>query len=543
MKRKNLVLAVGLVLVMCAQSFTAFVGAISTTETDFTPVTKLIISAYGWEYAPAIKDVSGKIIDPEQRWLTYVQIFNSGDVPLDLSDYSLRIESLDSEGVTDCSLPDDCMSIDLPKASESGYLPSGKHFLLASDGAVEGYQHEMQEFLLPTYQKSTVPWFRIVIGSDSERETDVVAKLDSRTDFDNEYADWLRNENSTGTGYYEGFTAVSVAPRVLFDDVLYFLPFNPLIRIDEIYPYSQQCLPDSDSLLCYDYIKIHVDNSVDLKNYVLRTSSSSSSRTSDNTFWLGLYTPNENGYITIYQNDDGEPYSLTNDGGRVWIEDLYGLVSYDDTVMRYESATASERGWSWMLQDNLLWGWSTTPSPNVANLFTYYEPEENKVTVCPEGKYLNPDTNRCRTIEEAVNALAACPEGQERNPLTNRCRKIEQVATTSLAPCGEGQERNPLTNRCRSIASAVAELLPCDEGYERNPATNRCRKVLGAATNTVSNYDKLGTSESNVKQAESPWGWLTVGTVGLCALGYAGYEWRSELKNGTRKLVQRFKKV
>jgi hypothetical protein len=430
----------------------------------------------------------------------------------------------------------------MPKASASGYLPAGKHVLIASSGVVEGSRYEMQEFLLPAYQKSTVPWFRIAIGSESERETEVVAKLDSRTDPDNEYADWLRNENSSGTGYYEGFTAVNVAPSVLFDDDLYVLPADPLIRIDEVYPYSQQCLPDSDSLLCYDYIKIYVDNSVDLKNYVLRTSSSSSTRTLDNTFWLGGYTPNENGYITIHQNDAGEPYSLTNEGGRVWVEDLYGLASYTDTVTRYESATASQRGWSWMSQDSLVWGWSITPSPNVENRFTQFVPE-NRVTVCPEGKYLSPDTGRCRTIEEAVNALAACPEGQERNPLTNRCRKIEQTTTSSLVACGEGQERNPLTNRCRSIASAIAELLPCDEGYERNPATNRCRKILGVNTSESLATTKPGANDLEAKQIESPWGWVTAGIVGLCALGYAAYEWRSELRDAAHKLVQKFKKV
>ncbi len=527
---------------MSAQYLTVFVGAIATIETSFSPVTKLIVSAYGWEYSPAVKDTDNTIVQPEQRWLTYIQIYNSGDKPLDLSEYSLRVESLDSEGMPNCSSPNGCIGIDLPKASVSGYLPAGRHILLASEGTVEGSRYQMNEVFLPAYQKSTVPWFRIVIVGSDERENEIIAKLDSRTDSFNEYSDWLRNQNSSGTGYYEGFTAVSVAPDVLFDDVLYIVPPEPLIRVHEVYPYSQQCSPESVDILCYDYIKIHVANSVDLKNYVLRTSSGSDDRTADNTFWLGGYVSNEDGYVTIYQNDNGEPYSLTNDGGRVWVEDLYGLADYADTVMRYEAASVSQRGWSWMPQDSLTWGWSTTPSPNVDNKFTLFIPEK-KLTVCPEGKYLSPDTGRCRTIEEAVNALAACPEGQERNPLTNRCRKIEQATTSSLAACGEGQERNPLTNRCRSIASAVAELLPCDEGYERNPATNRCRKVLGASSNSLSMNNKPEADDLVTDKSQSPWGWVTASIVGLCALGYAAYEWRSELRNAVHKLVQKFKKV
>lgn len=537
MIHKKIVLVVGLVFAMLSSDTATLVRAIDTTETSMAPVTKLIVSAYGWEYEPAVKDISGKVVEPEKRWLSYVQLYNGSDRPVDLSQYTLSVQALDSEIMPDCAPAEKCMNIALPSAQNEGFLPAGKHILFSADDSVVGAKHHMDEFLLPDYQKSTIPWFRFVVSSSSERETDVVAKLDSRTDPDHEYADWLRNENSSGTGYNESFTAYSNAPQALFDDPLYILPSVPSIRVDEIYPYGMECDSERADVLCYDYIKIHVSENVDLSQYVLRTSSDSSSRTKGNTFWLGVYKPNEEGFVTIYLNDDGQPYSLTNSGGSVWVEDLYGLQKYPSTLARYQSASLTQRGWSWMLPDSTLLGWSITPSPGVMNKFTPYIPEK-KSTICPEGKYLNPETGRCRTIEEAVNALAACPEGQERNLATNRCRKIESATGSSLVPCGEGQERNPLTNRCRSIASAVAELLPCDEGYERNPATNRCRKVLGVATG-VSNKS-VDTKLPAESLASSPWGWVTAGIVGVAAMGYAAYEWRSEVTGGFRKLAGKF---
>lgn len=89
----------------------------------------------------------------------------------------------------------------------------------------------------------------------------------------------------------------------------------------------------------------------------------------------------------------------------------------------------------------------------------------------------------------------------------------------------------------------MAELLPCDEGYERNPDTNRCRKVLGTTSDAASADRMSNIAGLEAKQAENPWGWITAGMIGLCALGYAGYEWRSELAGIAHKLLQKYKKV
>lgn len=306
---------------------------------------------------------------------------------------------------------------------------------------------------------------------------------------------------------------------VFYDDGFYIVPSYPAgLRIIEIYPYSSNCSPFDTSILCGDYIKIandSPDTAINLDDYVLRTDSSSTNRTNANTFTLsGTLQPGQ--VLPIYMTDTGTRISLTNSGGYVWFEDITGMAVYKNTVTEYASAGSSLQGHAYALATNGTWQWTSTPMPN----------EDNKITAvvqaCAEGKYFNPDTGRCRTLEDALTALTPCAAGYERNVQTNRCRKV--AATSELTPCKEGQVRNPATNRCRSQTSAEAGLTPCKEGYERNPATNRCRKaaVAGAATN----YPVEPYSESDSSSAAT---WWAIGAVAAIALGYGVWEWRQEL--------------
>ncbi len=212
-------------------------------------------------------------------------------------------------------------------------------------------------------------------------------------------------------------------------------------------------------------------------------------------------------------------------------------------------------GSNWQATDN--------PTPHAPNepmsiKEEVQEEEEGVLAPCPAGKYRNPDTNRCRTLESSDDGLGPCAEGQERNPETNRCRSI--VATlASLIPCRDGQERNPSTNRCRNvILASSATLVPCKAGQERNPATNRCRSVLAASTelkpcaegqerNPETNRcrtivaaksgatipDKKGTNDSK------PLNYLLLGIVGVSAVGYGVYEYRQDIKNKWHTLRSR----
>jgi hypothetical protein len=114
---------------------------------------------------------------------------------------------------------------------------------------------------------------------------------------------------------------------------------------------------------------------------------------------------------------------------------------------------------SWVLYEDQ-WIYSNQPSPNSTNLPYVESAQDEEVNVttvlapCPVGKYRNPDTNRCRTIETAVSTLTSCNEDEYRNPETNRCRKLATSAV--LAACAAGQERNPETNRCRNISTLAS---------------------------------------------------------------------------------------
>jgi hypothetical protein len=77
---------------------------------------------------------------------------------------------------------------------------------------------------------------------------------------------------------------------------------------------------------------------------------------------------------------------------------------------------------------------------------------------CPEGKVLNPKTNRCILIKNAKAAAnkplkspKVCPEGKVLNPKTGRCiliRNIKDPANKSPKKCPEGKVLNPKTGRC-----------------------------------------------------------------------------------------------
>jgi ribosomal protein S24E len=116
---------------------------------------------------------------------------------------------------------------------------------------------------------------------------------------------------------------------------------------------------------------------------------------------------------------------------------------------------------------------------------------------CPEGKVLNPKTGRCIKIEnlikvkDAIDAKVAkvvkeCPEGKVLNPKTGRCIKKKIAIDTKVAKiakeCPEGKVLNPNTGRCIKkkivIDTKVAKIAKeCPEGKVLNPKTGRCIKI------------------------------------------------------------------
>lgn len=515
----NYFLWVIFVLIVVPQQSYALVSAVPTAYTG--QVSPVIVTAY-----KATSKVNGKgdAAAYQLDTIDTLELYNTSDHLIDLSQWHIY----DASGST----------TDAPRELQfrsqfKGYIEPKSHVVLTRfvDGRplIDGATYEIIGWSrdATTYEKTAAlrlegPGYRI-------------GKVDLK------YVNGTMQKRNIGVdGYLESFVEAQPAgtPRVdpflteqLFDDGLYQVSPEPIgLQIIEIYPYARDCAPFDEAVECRDFVKIYNagKEAIPLDGYVLRTSSGGIDRSSTNTIHLnGVIQPGE--YKTISYTDNDKGLSLTNSGGHVWFEDAYGASDYHSGLASYPSAGVGEQGQSYIYLGEHDWRWTTTPSPIGANNYT--APIEQIVT-CPEGKYLNPETNRCRTIIDALSVLASCDEGYERNPLTNRCRKISSAAVSTVTPCKEGQERNPITNRCRSIATAVAELLPCDEGYERNPTTHRCRKIKTIDMPVMGYPVKPAGTSTQMTMT-----WWALGGVGALALMYAGWEWRTEAAQAIRRVV------
>lgn len=488
------------VVANCSPAYALEIG--KTPKTEFADTAPLMLTAY--QTAGAATSLAA------------LEFFNAGDQPIAMSDW--RIEVATKSG------------------SRQAIVLSTEHkgFLLPKEHITAAVKQQATYELESAKQESPIVAVDIsyALPDMAYRPATAVIKDTSDVPFFRTY---------TTTGYSSAAQPFAATPsRSFYDDGLYEPPVMPAgLTIVEVYPYASDCAPDDASVLCGDYIKLqnNSENVVPLDDLVVRTDSSSSMRTASNTFMLsGNIQPH--GIVTVAKTDGGSSISLTNSGGYVWLEDAWGMVRYDGMMTKYEPAGVGQQGFAYALGSGNIWQWTTTPQPLGTNIITAPIIAAKVVTECPEGKYRNPDTGRCRTLEEAVNAISVCDEGYERNPVTNRCRKIQAATTAVLTPCLEGQERNPMTNRCRSIASAVAELLPCEDGQERSPETHRCRK---AAQNGI---PKAEFPVQPVQQARQDMaGWLALGGVVAVAAGYGAWEWRSEIKNAGKRLFKVFARI
>lgn len=485
-----LVLTVALIF---SQSSALALETGTTPTTEFAATPPLIISAY--------QTAGGA------TGLAAVEVFNSGDKPVDITKWSLELTTKDGT------------------IRPLAVSPTHKGVLLPKEHSVISRGSDTTFSFVSDKQLSPI----VTIGL-TYQATDIAYKAATAAVKDTSDVAFFRTY--TTTGYSMAAQPFAASPgRVFYDDGLYQPPIAPsTIKIVEVYSYASDCSPNDTSVLCGDYIKLAntSDQEIVVDDLVVRTDSSSANRTGSNTFTLaGSIKPHD--VLLVAKTDDGARLSITNSGGYIWLEDAWGLTTYTDTMTHYDSATSAQQGFAYALTSAGAWQWTTTPQPLGQNVIT--DPVI-PVAECPEGKYRSPDTGRCRTIEEAVNALSGCDEGYERNAVTNRCRKLPVAATATLTPCGEGQERNPTTNRCRSIATAVAELLPCDEGYERNPDTHRCRKIKeDTIPEAAFPISPMKTSEKDTL------GWWAFGAVATLAIGYGIWEWRQEIAGIARRVL------
>ena len=233
-------------------------------------------------------------------------------------------------------------------------------------------------------------------------------------------------------------------------------------------------------------------------------------------------------------NDDVTKLTLINTISRVQLVAVDGSQVADSG--NYESPAD---GQSWALIGDS-WQYTNQPTPGASNAPS--APEEiviidatdtsSNSAPCPAGKYRNPRTNRCRSIESDATVLASCDTDQYRNPETGRCRKITIAQTTSL--CKDGQYRSEETNRCRNIVTASSQK-PCKETQYRSEETGRCRNLPASGVPAAA-FAVQPIAETGMAFV----GWWALGGVGLLAVGYAGWEWRREIANSWQRFTGRF---
>jgi len=221
-------------------------------------------------------------------------------------------------------------------------------------------------------------------------------------------------------------------------------------------------------------------------------------------------------------------FSLLNSSSRV------RLATDDGAIVSETPAYLDPKdGASWALIGGM-WQYTKLPTPGMENALSGLEVLVEIVsapTPCAANQYRNPETGRCRLLSTSGSTPTPCKDGQYRSEETNRCRTIAADAKTVTA-CDEDQERNPETGRCRKITS-TATPAACKEGQARNPDTNRCRTVTKMPS---ADYAVLG---AKTEDSGAWYAWIAVGGILLLAIGYAIWEWHSEIGKFTASLLGR----
>lgn len=425
----------------------------------------------------------------------YVQLFNTSDKVIDLAGREI---SYDIAGVAEPIVVAQLQSLIKP----GGYL------IIANAAAIPSAD-VLYNLSIPAEISGAVTAIHIS-PSATYADHSVVVKTDSK------HAYWKRNISSSTGAYLSTFTAFTPdASYALYGNGWYDYPEQTALQITEILAHPRGCSPVDTAGDCMDYVKIYnpTNQAVDLSQLRLRVGYKGQNATTSNAFALnGILPTGQYGLLTM--SADNRPISLANSGAFVWFEDMYGMKLYESTLVQYPDASAETRqgqAWAYDATDQI-WKWTAQPMPfNAPSVFPLPPPPKQKVSVsntlapCKEGQYRSEETNRCRSIASEATVVAPCDDDEERNPATNRCRKIVSLASQQLAACKEGQERNPETNRCRNVLAST----PSDAAF---------------AVQTVGETGKAFM------------GWWALGGVGVLALGYGIWEWRSELVGVLQKV-------
>jgi hypothetical protein len=466
--------------------------------------------------------------------IEYAELYNQSDKPVNLADITLKSYVSSGEGcqqkITTVGwlLPGTFVTVRSALAGVDSPVVLATDCLFDTDlTRIEVYQATSRVQLIDGILPGAATWYRHKSAGSCALQTAVATMKQ--------------------TGSIADYTSCS-GEALLVKSTVYLPPDGSGLAIVEVFPNARNCLPSEMASDCADYIKMKNTSTapVDLAGLRVRTGSRSANATITTSFnWeqptlqptRDEYELTPGAYFILRLRNDGQPLSLSNGDGNVWIEDYYGIKSYDE-VAYSDMELAAAKGRSWAFDDSDHTWKLGLPSPSGANTFPSAEPGKGSagstssaLKPCRDDQYRSEETNRCRNIT-ADKVLTPCKEGQYRSEETNRCRSIALAAAAELKPCADDQFRNPLTGRCKKIASSDdITLADCGEGRERNPETNRCRNV-----HSTSVPDAAFAVQPIKDTATAFAGWWALGGVGVIALGCAGWEWREEVRGAIRKV-------
>lgn len=327
---------------------------------------------------------------------------------------------------------------------------------------------------------------------------------------------YVFHRSTTASGAYSTaanpFTAGSESG--FFDDGLYFPPTHTNLEIVEVYPNSLAC-PSFQVFeaepLCHDYIKLYNPTSqeIDLSSFRLRGSSVAS--------LSGVLLSDS--FVAV-------PISLNNSGW-VWLEDTYGLVVYESSVVEYPDASGF-KGRAWSLGEAGDWRWSSYPTPsNTPNQFSDGRPvnECSGLVINEIGANLERQFIELRNSSGVATQLEGCQLQTNRSAENSFVFPAETLApgalkavfisdttltltkTTSgtvylLSSDGMSEvDARSYENLSKDTSLALVDGVwrqtfrptpgssniyeqfpPCQADYERNVETGRCNKKSSAAS-------------------------------------------------------------
>lgn len=495
-------------LVMITLAFTMSVSVQAlgtTTPPPILPKSPLLITAYSIEAGQPL----------------YFEIYNDSNEIVKASDWTLNFMWSLESGVAPSPVT---QPLSLPLTAQAQYIPPGEYVVVSFGASVDGASVVVN----PIVGEAGNFISAMSLENEAYQPYDKI--------FDVPESGQMRlNQTTTG---YTTTKKYAVDDRTLLYDNRFYQPLDSFpLKPTEILANPKACSPLETDLSCKEYVEFFNPTASPISFEGTRLRIGYQGQGGTTVQLSGMVDPG--GYVVFNAREDGSALSITNSGGYVWLQDRYGVKTYDNSVTPYANASgASHKGESWSLVDGS-WQWSVT-TPGSQNRALPIKETKASQTVsslrpCAANQYRNPATNRCKLISSQTSSLTPCAATQYRNPETNRCRSLSS-SSTSLQPCAANQFRNPETNRCKSLVStASSRLKPCTANQERNPDTNRCR-------NKTSAIPDAAFAVKSVKEGGKAFaGWWALGGVGVLAVGYGAWEWRREVVGLFRKTATFFR--